>query len=62
MKLCVKMLDGRHYVYSDYSFDLSKYWVKVQNKGDCICFPVSQIKEVVEFKSDFQKSLIEQGL
>ena len=58
MKLCIKMLDGRHYVYSDYKLNLSEHWVKVQSNGDCLHFPVLHVKEVVEFHSELQESLV----
>ena len=56
------MLDKRQYVYSEYSFELLEHWVKVQNSGDCIYFPVMYVKEVVEFDSKFQEALIGLGL
>jgi hypothetical protein len=57
-RLCVKMLDGRHYVYESYRFELLEFWVKVYSDGDCMSFPVLHIKEVVEFRSKFQESLV----
>ena len=57
MKLCVKMIDKRLYVFESYKLDLLEHWVKVQADGDCRFFPILHVEEVVEFSSGLQESL-----